>query len=69
MNCSGDGNVIVISASDDGRKRRKHNDKSDYIHGQSHERVLRSTKLFGGQIVEKGGLIVRRSSRLFSKVL
>lgn len=69
MEVSGDGNVIVMSASDDGPKRRKHNDKSDFIHGQSHERILRSTKLLGGQIFEQGGLVVRRSSRLLSKVL
>ncbi|XP_024996588.1 uncharacterized protein LOC112529507 isoform X1 [Cynara cardunculus var. scolymus] len=70
MEVSGrDGNTIVISASDGGRKRRKHNDKSDYIHGQSHQRILRSTKLLGGQILEQGGLVIRRSSRLLSKAV
>lgn len=59
--------VIEVSGEenvcDDGPKRKKRYHKS----GQSHERILRSTKLFGGQIVESGGFFIRRSSRLHSK--
>ncbi|KAL8263638.1 hypothetical protein R6Q59_021768 [Mikania micrantha] len=57
----------VISASDDGPKRKKRCYNSDHIHGQSHERVLRSTQIFGGKIIERDGAVVWRSSRLHSK--
>ncbi|KAI3700429.1 hypothetical protein L2E82_45057 [Cichorium intybus] len=50
-------------SGENGHKRKKRYDKN----GQSHERILRSTKFFGGQILESGGLIIRRSSRLHSK--
>lgn len=54
-------------SGENGHKRKKRYDKNGQIHGQSHERILRSTKFFGGQILESGGLIIRRSSRLHSK--
>lgn len=69
MNYSREENGLVISASDDGPKRKKLDHNSNHINGQSHERILRSTKMFGAQIIEHDGLVIRRSSRLFSKVL
>ncbi|KAI3756672.1 hypothetical protein L1987_56494 [Smallanthus sonchifolius] len=62
-------NASVISASDDGPKRKKRNYKSDNIHGQSHERILRSTQIFGGKIIERDGVIIWRSSRLHTKAV
>lgn len=58
----------MLSASDDGHKRKKRYYKSDHIHGQSHERVLRSTEILGGKILERDGVVIWRSSRLHSKV-
>nr|XP_043630931.1 uncharacterized protein LOC122602293 [Erigeron canadensis] len=58
--------VFVTSASNDGPKRKKCDYESNNIHGQSHARRLRSTKLYGGQIFESGGCLIRRSSRLLS---
>ncbi|KAI7743483.1 hypothetical protein M8C21_011246 [Ambrosia artemisiifolia] len=60
-------NAFVTSASDDEPKRKKRYYKSDHIHGQSHERILRST--LGGKVLEHDGVSVWRSSRLHSKVL
>ncbi|KAK1430466.1 hypothetical protein QVD17_13209 [Tagetes erecta] len=60
-------NAVVISASDDGSKRKKRDYKSDLIHGQPHERILRSTEVLGGKILERDGVVIWRSSRLHSK--
>ncbi|KAJ0603012.1 hypothetical protein HanIR_Chr03g0145921 [Helianthus annuus] len=60
-------NAFATPASDDGPKRKKRNYKSDDIHGQSHERILRSTPVFGGKIQERDGVSVWRSSRLHPK--
>ncbi|XP_076934847.1 uncharacterized protein LOC143601281 isoform X1 [Bidens hawaiensis] len=62
-------NTFAKSASDDGAKRKKRYHNSDPVHGQSHERILRSTPVFGGKIIERDGVKIRCSSRLQSKVL
>ncbi|GJZ89843.1 hypothetical protein Tco_0661770 [Tanacetum coccineum] len=61
--------LMTTPASDKGSKRKKPCHKSDNIHSQSHERILRGTKLFGAQIVEHDGVVTRRSSRLNSKAV
>lgn len=60
-----------MPASDEGSKRKKPCHNSDNIHSEceSHERILRSTKLLGAQIVEHDGVVTRRSSRLNFKVI
>nr|GEV17567.1 hypothetical protein [Tanacetum cinerariifolium] len=55
--------LMMTPASGKGSKRKKPCHNSDNSHSQSHGRILRSTKLFGAQIVEHE-VVTRRSSRL-----
>ena len=60
---------MLTPASDKGSKRKQPCHNSDKIHSQSHERILRSTKLLGAQIVEHDGVVTRSSPRLNFKVI